>query len=157
MTKPAVRVLFVCLGNICRSPAAESFFNSLLARDGVGDGFQVDSAGTGGWHVGELPDARMRRHGEKRGLRFETRARQFSVRDFERFDHIVVMDDSNYLDVMSLASSEPDRQKISKMAAYHSSGSVAEVPDPYYGGGEGFEQVLDILEDACEHLLRKIK
>lgn len=156
MTERPVRVLFVCLGNICRSPAAESVFNALLASRGLEDLFQVDSAGTGGWHIGELPDARMRRHGEKRGLKFESRARQFTAADFAHFDHIIVMDDSNYRDVASLARSDVDRNKILKMAAFHSTGSVPEVPDPYYGGSEGFEQVLDILEDTCERLLRTL-
>src|SRR5690606_4256553 len=133
------------LGNICRSPAAESVFNDLLAKQGHSERFEVDSAGTGGWHVGEPPDARMRRYGEKRGLVFQSRARQFVQGDFQRFDYIVVMDDINFRDIMKLATTEADRQKIHKIATFHSSGRISEVPDPYFGGGEGFELVLDIL------------
>lgn len=156
MIRDPIRVLFVCLGNICRSPAAESVFNALVERAEHRDRFEVESAGTGGWHIGELPDARMRRCGEKRGFRFESRARQFIRDDFKRFDHIVVMDDNNFRDVIRQATSDAERSKVIKMASYHSSPTVSEVPDPYYGGVEGFEHVLDILEDACSALLSQL-
>lgn len=156
MTRSATHVLFVCLGNICRSPAAESVFNFLLEKKNLHKEFVVESAGTGGWHVGERPDARMLRHGEKRGLKFESLGRQFVKADFTRFDHIVVMDDANYRDVSRMAESVVESGKIVKMAAFHLSKTTKEVPDPYYGGPDGFELVLDILENACAEFLKSI-
>jgi protein-tyrosine phosphatase len=153
MNKPPLRILFVCLGNICRSPAAESVFNFLISKRGLKDHFVVESAGTGGWHIGQEPDARMRRQGEKRGLTFSSVGQQLGKKDFAKFDFIVTMDDTNYQDVLLLAQTEEDRQKILKMASFHSSGTVKLVPDPYYGGTEGFDLVLDILEDACANFL----
>lgn len=157
MTTPSLHILFVCLGNICRSPAAESVFNALLAQYNLTDQFIVESAGTGGWHVGERPDGRMIRHGESRGLKFESTGRQFVRADFARFDRIVVMDDANFRDVSRLSASESDTKKIVKMAAFHSSKTVTEVPDPYFGGADGFDLVLDILEDSCAGFLQSMR
>lgn len=156
MTKTPIRILFVCLGNICRSPAAESVFNNLIKAQNLSDHFVVESAGTGGWHIGQEPDARMRRQGEKRGLVFATLGQQLGKKDFARFDFIVTMDDSNYLDALQLAGSDEERKKVVKLASFHSSGKVDKVPDPYFGGVEGFDLVLDILEDSCANFLRHV-
>jgi protein-tyrosine phosphatase len=156
MTTKPIRILFVCLGNICRSPAAESVFNQLLKAQNLSDRFSVESAGTGGWHIGQEPDARMRRQGEKRGLVFAALGQQLGKKDFTRFDFIVAMDDANYHDTLLLAGSDEDRKKVVKLAPFHSTGTVDKVPDPYYGGVEGFDLVLDILEDACANFLRHV-
>ncbi len=156
MNKTPIRILFVCLGNICRSPAAESVFNGLIKAKGLSDYFIVESAGTGGWHIGQEPDARMRRQGERRGLIFSKLGQQLGKKDFARFDYLVTMDDSNYHDALLLAGNDDDRKKVVKLAAFHSSGTVDKVPDPYYGGVEGFDLVLDILEDTCANFLRYV-
>lgn len=150
-------VLFICLGNICRSPAAEGIFRSLAEARGLDGLFLIDSAGIGGWHVGQLPDLRMRQCGMRHGYRFESRARQFSPSDFERFDHIIVMDQDNYRAVSSMASSDEERAKVSFMTDYctHHKDAVS-VPDPYYGGPRGFDLVIELLEDACQGLLEKL-
>lgn len=143
------RILFVCLGNICRSPAAEGVMRALAARRGIA--VALDSAGTGGWHVGEKPDPRMRAAAAARGMPIEDlRARQVSAKDFARFDHVIAMDRSNRAD---LAAMTPGGAvgKLSMMLDWGS--HPGEVPDPYYGGEDGFEHVLDLLEDACAGLL----
>jgi protein-tyrosine phosphatase len=151
------RVLFVCLGNICRSPAAEGVFVHLLAQQGLADRFVVDSAGTGGWHVGRRADERMRAAATRRGIDLTSRARQIDLGDLHSFDHILTMDDDNLAAVRALAreAGNPAGQaQIEAMTRYcrrHS--GVHEVPDPYYGGPQGFEQVLDLLDDACSGLL----
>ena len=152
------RLLFVCLGNICRSPAAEGIMKEVVEAHQVSHLFEIDSAGIGGRHVGELPDSRMRRHGSKHGYRFDSRARQFSPQDFGRFDLIIAMDDDNRKSLMRMARSEDDKAKIVMMADYltHHPGTTV-VPDPYYGGDSGFELVIELLEDACEGLYQSIK
>lgn len=149
-------VLFVCLGNICRSPAAEGIFRTLAERKGLKNKFLIDSAGTSGYHQGELPDSRMRLHASKRGYDLASRSRKFVQADFERFDYIVVMDDSNYHNVDSLSLSPEERQKIYRMANFLKQSQIDHIPDPYYSGAEGFELVLDLLEDACDGLLKYI-
>jgi protein-tyrosine phosphatase len=147
------RVLFVCLGNICRSPAAEGVFLHQLALRGLEDHFVVDSAGTGGWHVGKPADSRMRAAAARRGISLPSRARQLEPEDLRRFDHILTMDEDNLQAVRSLALNHPGEARIAPITAHCRRSSVREVPDPYYGGSEGFERVLDLLEDACEGLL----
>jgi protein-tyrosine phosphatase len=148
------RIVFVCLGNIVRSPLAENMFRHLAKERGVEDRYEVDSAGTGSWHVGERPDRRMRRVAAQRGLQYDGRARQFSRKDFQRFDLIIAMDTNNRENLMSLAQSEEDREKIHLLREFDDqSGSEASVPDPYYGGIEGFERTYDIVERSCETLL----
>ena len=157
-TTPLFSILFVCLGNICRSPAAEGIMKHQLEINGLTDNVFVDSAGIGGWHVGDLPDARMRVHGSRRGYDFCSRARQIKRADFDRFDLIIVMDDDNYDDVCSLARNEDDRAKVHLMTEYlNRFKGRRSVPDPYYGGDAGFELVLDLLEDGCERLIELIK
>lgn len=151
------RILFVCLGNICRSPAAEGIMKQMVEQRGLGHLFEIDSAGIGGWHIGQLPDSRMRRHGARHGYDFNSRARQFSSTDFDLFDVIVGMDKENIYDLRHQAYSDADRKKIVCMADYlrHHPGQ-ATVPDPYYGGDRDFELVIELLEDACEGLLEEM-
>jgi len=149
------KILFVCLGNICRSPAAEGVFTTLAARAGLD--VEIDSAGTAGWHSGEPADARMRAHAQKRGYRLDSRARQFDpLVDFDKFDLILAMDSQNYRDLKAMDRENVYDTKIKKMTGYCRSYKVDKVPDPYYGGPAGFEQVLDILEDACGGLVEKL-
>lgn len=151
------KILFVCLGNICRSPSAEAVFNGLLNRKGLDGQFEVDSAGTSGWHAGEPADRRMKQHASQRGYHLTSISRKFNpVVDFERFDLIIGMDDENISALKSLARDDNDLKKIKKMTDFRREWSYNEIPDPYYGGEEGFELVLDLLEDSCEGLIEKL-
>lgn len=152
---PVFSILFVCLGNICRSPAAEGIMKQQLELNGLADKVFVDSAGICNRHVGDLPDARMRMHGSRRGYDFCSRARQIRRSDFDRFDLIIVMDSDNYEDVCSLARNEDEMAKVRLMTEYLSRyKGRRSVPDPYYGGDAGFELVLDLLEDGITELIR---
>jgi len=152
------RVLFVCLGNICRSPSAEAVFNGLVKQNGLSDLIECDSAGTAAYHEGEPADQRMQCHAIRRGYRLNSIARKFDPAvDFDKFDYIVGMDDDNVNDLQDMASGIEDLNKIFKMTDFCSQGGHFSVPDPYYGGAEGFELVLDILEDACEGLLNEVR
>lgn len=151
------RVLFVCLGNICRSPAAEGIFKYQVEQEGLEDQFYIDSAGTSGYHDGELPDRRMRHHGSLRGYRFDSLSRRFRANDFDKFDIILAMDDSNYENIIDLAPDLDSRDKVYRMVDFLETMDYDHVPDPYYSGASGFELVMDLLEDACGGLLRKIK
>ena len=143
----------VCLGNICRSPLAEGIMRSKLSED-----FIVDSAGTGGWHAGELPDKRSIATAKNRGLDITNqRARQFKRSDFDTFDHIFVMDNSNYKDVLALAPNEEAKSKVKLILNEIFPNENVDVPDPYYGGQDGFENVFDMLDQACEEIARKLK
>ena len=151
------RILFICLGNICRSPAAEGVMRELVHHAGRDDEFEIDSAGIGGWHVGQLPDNRMRNHGAQRGYKFDSRARQFSKNDFSHFDYILVMDHDNFRAVSAMASTPADQVKVRMLTDYlqhHPNASM--VPDPYYGGPEDFDYALDLIEDACQGLLNRL-
>ena len=151
------KVLFVCLGNICRSPAAEGVFNQMVKRRNLENQFEIDSAGTGGWHIGEPADWRMQRHAGKRGYNLTSTSRKFNpLYDFEHFDYIIGMDNENIAALKSLSQNPDHLSKISKMTDYRQNWNYTSVPDPYYGGEDGFELVLDIIEDACEGLLNKI-
>ncbi|TVS06847.1 MAG: low molecular weight phosphotyrosine protein phosphatase [Cyanobium sp. PLM2.Bin73] len=150
------RVLFVCLGNICRSPAAEGVFLERLAAAGLQERYLVDSAGTGSWHVGKPADARMRSAAARRGIHLPSRARQLEAADLQRFDRILTMDADNLAAVQALARRSPateQRAVVEPLVRYCRRLSASEVPDPYFGGEEGFERVLDLLEDACDGLL----
>lgn len=146
-----MNILFVCLGNICRSPAAEGIMRALLCREQC-DTVCVDSAGTYGGHRGELPDRRMRTAAQRRGLELTHRSRPLEVDDFSRFDMIVVMDDMNFEDVCEMAPDVASMSKVHRMTEFSHHFTVDYVPDPYYSGSDGFEYVLDVLEDACEGL-----
>ncbi len=151
------KVLFVCLGNICRSPAGEGIFKKLVKEQGLENQISVDSAGTSGYHNGELPDSRMRQHGARRGYKFDSLSRKFTSEDFYDFDIILVMDDSNYHNVMRLAPDLDSQKKVYRMVEFSQRFGHDHIPDPYYSGADGFELVLDLLEDACEALLNRMK
>ncbi|MDE6560651.1 MAG: low molecular weight phosphotyrosine protein phosphatase [Muribaculaceae bacterium] len=148
-----VRILFVCLGNICRSPAAHGVMERLVEEHGVADRFEIDSAGLYGGHAGDLPDSRMRAHARRRGLELTHRSRKVRESDFDRFDIIVAMDDSNYDQLRAMAPTAEDEKKVVKMADFFTQHPWADcVPDPYYDGAQGFENALDLIEDGCNTL-----
>ncbi len=143
----------VCLGNICRSPLAEGILRSKLSEK-----FIVDSAGTGGWHAGELPDKRSIAIARLKGLDISNqRARQFKVSDFTTFDHIFVMDNTNYKEVIALAPNEATKSKVKLILNEIFPNDNNDVPDPYYGGIDGFENVYNMLDQACDEIARKLK
>lgn len=151
------KVLFVCSGNICRSPSAEAVFKKITETMGFNDRYEIDSAGTGGWHEGETADRRMQEHAKKRGYNLTSIARKFKpYSDFDHFDLIIGMDDHNIRSLKSMARNTSDLVKIHKMTDFALESNYDEIPDPYYGGGEGFELVLDLLEDSCKGLLKKL-
>lgn len=152
------RICFVCLGNIVRSPLAENLFLYLSELAGVAEKYVVDSAGTGAWHSGESPDLRMRRVAKRHGLDYDGRARQYRPADFDRFDLIVVMDMENRANLMRLARSQEHREKIHLLREFDPfGGQQVSVPDPYYGGREGFEEVYQIIERSCRELLTTLE
>lgn len=144
------KVLFICMGNICRSPTAEAVFSQIVKRQGEQSQFEIDSAGTLSYHAGSKPDRRSRKAGKKRGLMMDhLRARQVEAADFERFDWMVVMDEDNRSNLKRMF---PDfrQERVVSMMQFAPETGYQEVPDPYYGEGDGFELVLDLLEQACE-------
>ncbi len=151
------RLLFVCLGNICRSPAAEGVMRSLVQSEGMGDHVLIQSAGTAGWHTGKLPDPRMRTAAQNRGCSLNSRARQLTARDLHDQDLILVMDRANLGDARALDRESSFGGKIRLFCEFCADHDEQEVPDPYYGGEQGFEHVLDLLEDGCRGVLRHIR
>jgi protein-tyrosine phosphatase len=152
------KILFVCMGNICRSPAAEGIMNHLIEKEGLQGKISVDSAGTIDYHLGELPDARIIRHAGNRGYKLNHKARIFNPdKDFETFDYIVAMDDENMMDIKSFDPEEKYSKKIFKITDFCAEIKAEEVPDPFYGGPKNFELVMDILEDACKGLIGRLK
>ncbi len=149
------KILFVCLGNICRSPMAQGVFEKKVKEAGLDHEFIIDSCGTIAHHQGEPADSRMRKHAEKRGYVLRSIARKLKIDDLNEFDWILTMDDNNYNHVMSLAN-EFQKTKIKKMTDFCTKYNFTQVPDPYYGGDKGFELVIDLLEDACDQLLKEI-
>lgn len=151
------RILFVCLGNICRSSSAEGVMKHLVEEAGRADEFVIDSAGILSYHQGELPDSRMRAHAARRGYNLVHRSRPVRTSDFDDFDLIIGMDDRNIEDLKERAPSVEAERKICRMTDFCTRFTEADhVPDPYYGGAEGFEYVLDLLEDACAGLLEEL-
>ena len=146
------KVLFVCLGNICRSPAAQAIFEHYVREDGLQDRVQADSAGIYGGHSGNQPDRRMRTAALYRGFAVTHIARQVRAMDMLDFDMIVAMDDQNYEDLMHLAPSVEATHKIRRMSEFLKVRKMSYIPDPYYMGTEGFSLVLDLLEDGCQNL-----
>jgi protein-tyrosine phosphatase len=155
-----MRLLFVCLGNICRSPTAEGVMRSLVEQAGLQDSVELDSAGTGAWHVGSPPDARASAAAESRGVRLEGRARQVRRTDFDDFDLLLAMDTSNMRELRQLAPGIQEREKVKLLRAFDPASANVEsldVPDPYYGGEDGFEKVFELVHAACAGLLTKIE
>lgn len=152
-----MKILFVCLGNICRSSSAEEVMRTLVKEAGLEKEIEVDSAGILNYHEGELPDSRMRMHACHRGYVLTHRSRPVRTEDFFDFDLIVGMDDRNIQDLKDRAPSLDAEEKIRRMTDFCRNTSADYVPDPYYGGAQGFEHVLDILEDACAGLLEELK
>ncbi|MGF1489067.1 MAG: low molecular weight protein-tyrosine-phosphatase [Prochloraceae cyanobacterium] len=147
------KLLFVCLGNICRSPSAENIMNYLITKANLDDAIICDSAGTSSYHIGSAPDRRMTFAAQKRGITLKGSARQFQVADFTEFDLILAMDRSNYRDILALDRQGKYRDKVKLMCDFATNHSEKEVPDPYYGGAEGFDRVIDLLLDSCSGLL----
>jgi protein-tyrosine phosphatase len=155
-----MRLLFVCLGNICRSPTAEGVMRHLVREAGLEDEVTIDSAGTGSWHVGCSPDRRSTAAAAVRGITLEGQARQVTAADFERFDLLVAMDAANREDLQALAPDAGARAKVVALREFDPEAAAAgelDVPDPYYGGDDGFEHVLDVVERACRGLLDHVR
>lgn len=150
-----MRVLFVCLGNICRSPTAEAVMRGLVADAGLDGEIEVESAGTGDWHVGHPPDERSVAAASERGVELTGTARQVARGDFDEFDLVIAMDRANRDDLLRMARDESDRAKV-RMLREFGDGEEADVPDPYYGGDDGFAEVVEIVERNCKALLREI-
>ena len=156
--KDKIKILFVCLGNICRSPAAEGVMKAVVEENNDSARFEIDSAGTGNYHIGDLPDRRMRVHAQRRGYNLTHRCRQVTPSDFEDFDIIVAMDESNRRNLQRIAPTIEDEKKIIMMADFADIATRYDhIPDPYYEGAEGFELVLDLLESACQNLYSSLK
>jgi protein-tyrosine phosphatase len=160
--KRTLSICFVCTGNICRSPTAEAIMRRLVEERGLSDRIHIASAGTGGWHVGDRADRRSRDAGFARGYALDRRAQQFKRPFFERFDYVLAADTSNQAHLLHLAPDDGAARRVHLLRAFDpDSPPDAEVPDPYYGGPEGFEEVLDICEAACrgllEHLVRDLE
>ena len=152
-----VNVLFVCMGNICRSPTAQGVFETLVANRGLSNMIRIDSAGTLAYHVGEKPDTRATEAAFQRGIDLSTqRARRVVPGDFMIFDYVLAMDDSNYEDLAAICSAD-ELSKLRLFMEFAPDSDTREVPDPYYGGGTGFERVLDLIESAAEGLLAEIR
>jgi len=149
-------VLFVCMGNICRSPAGEGIFHHIVEKNNKTQDYEIDSAGTIGYHTGEPADKRMRTAAKKRGYELLSKARQFKVQDFENFDVIIAMDRANFRDITNLDPEGKYADKVKLMLSYHPN-DISDVPDPYYGGDGGFENVLDLLEVACQNLFDEME
>ena len=160
MAAASVRLLFVCMGNICRSPTAEGVMAHLLEREGLTDAVTIDSAGTGAWHAGSAPDERATSAAATRGIMLSGCARQVRRTDFDDFDLLLCADGDNLRDVRSIASDGDARAKVRRLRDFdpqaRASGDL-DIPDPYYGGARGFEDVLDLVERACEGLLDDLR
>lgn len=152
-----INVLFVCMGNICRSPAAEAVMKKFVAIENLDDKIFIDSAGTIGYHEGQEADSRMKDHAKRRKYDLTHIARKIKKEDFDKFDYIITMDNDNYNNVLEYCGENEMKSKIYKMTSFCNYYTAKEVPDPYYGGSDGFEFVIDLLEDACYGLLKKIK
>jgi protein-tyrosine phosphatase len=155
-----MRLLFVCMGNICRSPTAEAVMRAVVAREGLDGEVEIDSAGIGSWHVGEPPDRRSTAAAKARGIVLDGAARQITAADFDTYDLLLAADEQNVAALRGLAPDEEAAEKIVLLRAYDPAAVAAgdlEVPDPYYGGADGFDHVIDLVETACEGLLSSLR
>ena len=152
-----IGVLFVCMGNICRSPLAEGVFRHLVERAGLADRFEIDSAGIGDWHAGELPDPRTRAVASRRGLELVSRARQVIAPDLDRFDYVIALDAEVMSGLRRLRAEAPAKTRVHRLREFEREADHLDVPDPYYGGDDGFEDVHDMVERACAGLLEHIR
>ena len=150
MSEQPVKILFICMGNICRSPLAECLFRHKAEQRGVADRFFIDSAGTGGWHAGNRPDSRMRQCAKARNVNVDGRARQVRQQDFSHFDYLICMDEDNRENLLDMGAPP---HKVHLLLEFNPDAPVREVPDPYYGGMEGFDTVYDLVDAACDALL----
>lgn len=157
MNRDPVRVLFVCMGNICRSPLAEGIFRDQVERAGLAGSIEIDSAGIGDWHVGELPDPRTRAVAQRRGLQLASRARQVVRDDLDCFDYVVAMDEDNLRGLRQLRADSPPGTRVHRLREFDPNADHLDVPDPYYGAEDGFERVHDMVERACAGLLQHIR
>ncbi|MEM6883836.1 MAG: low molecular weight protein-tyrosine-phosphatase [Verrucomicrobiota bacterium] len=157
MAKKSFSVLFVCMGNICRSPAGEGVFRSMVEDVGLENRILIDSAGTIGYHSGEPADARMRQSAQKRGYALTSRARQITAADLDEYNLILTMDEENFHNVLALAENDSQRERIKSFCDFCVDHDNRSVPDPYYGGADGFETVLDLLEDGCRGVLAEVE
>jgi protein-tyrosine phosphatase len=152
-----MRILFVCMGNICRSPTAEGVMRRLVEQAGLTDRVEIESAGTGGWHVGEPPDERATLAAGRRGITLAGAAQQVALADFDRFDLLIALDRANLRELLAIAPDEEAAEKVRLLREFDPAADGAlDVPDPYYGGDRGFETVLDMVEAACRGLLDEI-
>lgn len=154
---PRTSVLFVCLGNICRSPLAEGVFRRLVTQAGLDNRFDIDSAGTGAWHVGERPDSRAEMVAKQHGVGLVSRARQITDDDLRRFDLIIAMDRENLRNIERMADAAASDAEIRLLREFDEVGTGDEVPDPYYGGASGFENVYEMVHRSCVALLERLK
>ena len=153
-----VRICFVCLGNICRSPTAEAVMRHLVKQAGMSDRIAVESAGTGDWHIGDARDRRSQAVGRARGIPLSGTAQQFTSEDFDRYDHVIAMDRTNRAELLRMARDDGDKAKVRMLRSFDATAPKdADVPDPYYGGPSGFEDVFDICERACRGLLEHLR
>jgi protein-tyrosine phosphatase len=151
-----MRILFVCMGNICRSPTAEGVMRRLVEDAGVD--IEIDSAGIGGWHAGEPPDRRATLAARRRGITLDGAARQVTLEDFRRFDLLIALDRSNLRELLAIAPDEEAAEKVRLLREFDpGAGGDLDVPDPYYGGDRGFETVLDMVEAACRGLIDELR
>ena len=153
-----MRILFVCMGNICRSPTAEGVMRRLVEQAGLADRVEIESAGTGGWHVGEPPDERATLAAGRRGVTLSGAAQQVTREDFRRFDLLIALDRANLRELLAIAPDEEAAEKVRLLREFDPAASgQLDVPDPYYGGDRGFETVLDLVEAACRGLLDELR
>lgn len=150
------RILFLCMGNICRSPSAHCYLQHLVDQAGLTDQFDIESAGTIGFHQGATPDARMQEVMQARGIPIIGRSKHLDSFDLEHYDLILAMDANNLTDAQALDPKQQYRNKIKLFSEYCTEHSIVDVPDPYYGGDDGFENVMDIIEDGCRNLLETL-
>jgi len=153
-----IKVIFICLGNICRSPLAEGVFKHLVSEEGLENKISAASAGTSGWHIGERPDPRSVEVALQNGIALDSRGRKAVSEDFQEFDYIIAMDKNNYADMKRLpGASKTGAAKLRLMRDFDESGKGLDVPDPYYGGDEGFQKVYEMLDRSCRNLLEEIR